>query len=892
MKKIISLNILLFVLIIGMSITSEASISLPTGKDNFQEGQEFNVNEAQLYYKSEIYDIDSVIDLSIILNLNNEILDYDLECNGFEVVNNVLIAKDIITFSVKYNGTEEKPYLNFILYLRNNVSLSKSLYGFLKQDKIFISRSSFHAAEQIYLDDLQERNIDEYERIRSEGMPCYDPTKPTNPIKLPSASLLASNPDTYVQGTFRWYDNDGNIHPLQFNRVELWDKEPIGETLMAYTYTDEKGYYRFEFNNADHFIEFENGGYDVFVRLLPMGENTRVYRGNGKSYQQDLGYWFDIPTGTTHYVSATYYMEEDSEREGPEFWANYDYEFAQALQVSQAAIFASKYVKEMNGKNIASASIRYPHNESSTGCFYSGSNKTIYIRNHEESQTLKSYASWDVIMHEYGHHVQSAFSIENSPGYYHVLGWRMGDHYKHHISGFPNSATNFERSCTECASAKGKVKESDCKLQGNRLAWGEGWPTYFAVVAQQYFSEKLTNINTVGDSKYTAYNGPDYSLTDGENEEEHFRNGDDCEVTVQSILYEMYDNSSDDIARDSLALGHKVMWDMTTGSKAKTFQEFDTYFRANYTDKTKLKYYGRILGHYNLAPSTPIASNISSFSPIFSWSWNPSDPSRYFNNTRYALNFYDYNCNLIGQSHSVSSTSLSPSDDLWTQVINSGYMFYVSVTRYEDNFPTSSYEGEWHSYQRPSAIQMSLSGKYTRELTTGDCYWFVFTAPQNATFIFETSGSTDTYGELFSQMVSGRISEGRITYNDDGGEGNNFKITYSMNKGNVVYLRVRGYNWDRTGEFILSISSPNHVHEFTYSYSSLNNLFHIARCCCGQTIQESHYFMTEKMGQRCKYCKYYTEGPIITPGELLNFIDNKNNVFLDEKRKAKFYDKG
>lgn len=872
MKKLASLIILLFVLVIEMNMSSEASISLPTGKDNFQEGREFNVNEAQLYYESEIYDIDSVIDLSIILNLNNEILDYNLQCNGFEVVKDVLITENKITFSVKYILSEEKPYLEFSLNLIDNIDLNLSLFGYIKENKLFFSRTSFKEAEAVYLYYLQQNDMEKYERIKSEEMVCNDPIKPSTLMKSPSTSFLASNPDTYVQGTFSWIDDNGNTHPLQFNRVELWDKEPIGETLIAYTYTDEKGFYRFEFNNADNFIELENGGYDVFVRLLPMGENTRVYRGNGSSYQEDLGFYENIPTGTTHNISKEYNVKGDS--------------FSQALQVSQAAIFASKYVKEMNGKNIASASIRYPHNESSTGCFYSGSNKTIYIRNHEESQTLKSYASWDVIMHEYGHHVQSAFSIENSPGYYHVLGWRMGDHYKHHISGFPNSATNFERSCTECASAKGKVKESDCKLQGNRLAWGEGWPTYFAVVAQQYFSEKLTNINTVGDSKYTAYNGPDYSLTDGENEEEHFRNGDDCEVTVQSILYEMYDNSSDDIARDSLALGHKVMWDMTTGSKAKTFQEFDTYFRANYSDTTKLKYYGRILGHYNLAPSTPIASNISSFSPIFSWSWNPSDPSRYFNDTRYALNFYDYNCNLIGQSHSASSTSLSPSDDLWTQVINSGYMFYVSVTRYEDNFPTSSYEGEWHSYQRPSAIQMSLSGKYTRELTPGDCYWFVFTAPQNATFIFETSGSTDTYGELFSQMVSGRISEGRITYNDDGGEGNNFKITYSMNKGNVVYLRVRGYNWDRTGEFILSISSPNHVHEFTYSYSSLNNLFHIARCCCGETIQESHYFMTEKMGQRCKYCKYYTEGPIITPGELLNFIDNKNNVFLDEKKKS------
>ena len=109
---------------------------------------EFNVNEAQLYFESEIHDVNSVIDLSIILDLSNEILDYDLECNGFEVVKDVIVTKDIITFSVKYITNEEKPHLNFTLNLTRNVNLSKSLYGFLKEDKIFISRSSFHAAEK------------------------------------------------------------------------------------------------------------------------------------------------------------------------------------------------------------------------------------------------------------------------------------------------------------------------------------------------------------------------------------------------------------------------------------------------------------------------------------------------------------------------------------------------------------------------------------------------------------------------------------------------------------------------------------------------------------------------------------------------------------------------
>lgn len=869
MLKIKGLFIVIITILFGISIFSEATISNPPEKDNYKDIQSFNTNEAQIFFDSEIYSTNSIIDLVIFLDLNEEVLDFNMKCTGFEIVKDILPMKDKISFSVQFNKKEEKPHIEITLYLSNETSLNLSLYGFIKEDKLFISRSSFYAAEEVYLFYLQQNDIEKYESVRSKEMVCHDPIKPSNLLEYPSISLMSSNPDTYVQGTFSWFDDDGNSHPLQFNRIELWDKEPIGETMLAVTYTDVNGFYRFGFNNADDFTDFENGGYDIFVRLIPMCENTRVYKGNGSSYQEDLGYYENIPTGTEYEISKTYYMVKDTEKKPEDFWVKYDFEFAQALQISQAAIFAAKYVKEMSGRNIASASIRYPHNESLTGCFYNRNDSTIYLINSNDNKNLKSYAAWDTIMHEYGHHVQQEFEICNNPGGTHLFENRMGDHYKNHFT-----SGVFHVYC-ECSWRD--FSENECKLQGNRIAWGEGWPTYFSIVAQQYFSANLINIKTVGDSKYTDYKGTNYSLTNS------FRLGDDCELTVQSILYEMYDNSHDDVDQDALGLGHRVMWNMTTGSKAKTFQEFDLYFRANYNDKSRLKYYGRILGYYNLAPSLVTASPISTVSPTFSWSWNPSTPSIFFNDTSYELNFYDSNYNWIGKTERTASTSLSPGEDLWTRVINSGYMFHVSVTRYENNSPTSCYEGEWRSYSKPYATQMSLSDKYTKELASGECYWFVFSAPQNATYIFETTGSMDTYGELFSQMVSGRTNDCLITSDDDSGEGNNFKITYLMNKGDVVYLRVRGYNWDRAGEFTLSMSSLDHVHQYNCSYTYLNDMYHIASCSCGKSIQEGHYYQSERLGKRCKYCKHYTENPVISPEPLLNILSTENIAFLDKK---------
>lgn len=884
MKKMTSLIILLLIAILGMSITSEASISHSTEEDPILETHEFYVNKAQLYFESEIYDMNSIIDLSINLNLSNEISDYDLECIGFEVVKDIIVTTDKITFSVRYIEDEEKPYLNFLLNLTDNVHLSMSVYGYLKKDKLFISRSSFKEAENVYLDYLQENDIDEYERIRSEKMPCHDPIKPSNLMNLPSSSLLTSNPDTYVEGNLIWYDDydkeKTNPHPLQFNLVELWDKNPLVDTLMASTYTDENGFYHFEFHNADSFLDFENGGYDVFVRVLPMGENTGVYKDNKKSYQQDLGYWPDIPTGTTHNVSNEFFMKEVP-NENIE-WDKYDFTFSQALQISQAVIFASKYVKEMNGENINSVSVRYPHigeQAEKESTFYKYGEATIYLEQPKESQSIKTYAAWDAIMHEYGHHVQWELSCANNPGATHWIETRMGDHYMHHFHGFPfsSNSSSDESKCSSCVVAIGRIQESECKLQGNRIAWAEGWATYFGVVAQQYFADNLCNIRTVGDSNYEDFKNNFVSLR------EFHKKGEDNEATIQSILYEMYDDSNNDFFRDSLALGHKVMWDLTTGVKVETFQEFDTYFRANCTDKNQIIDYGRILGHYSLAPSAPAAITISTVSSTFYWDWRPSDPSKYFNDTEFELNFYDYNYNLIGKSSKASDTRIAPSEDLWKQVINSGYMFFVSVTRYEGNSPVSSYEGEWESFSRPSASPMSLSSQYTGKLGTVECYWFSFKAPQTATFVFETTGSTDTYGELFPQMVIGRTSEGRITFDDDSGEGTNFKISYSMNKGNVVYLRVIGFNWSQGGEFTLSISSPDHVHEYTYSYTSKNDKYHMSICSCGTSIQESHSFYADKLGNRCKYCGYFVKGLVPVPFPTTGFKNPNYVAFLEKK---------
>ncbi len=81
---------------------------------------------------------------------------------------------------------------------------------------------------------------------------------------------------------------------------------------------------------------------------------------------------------------------------------------------------------------------------------------------------------------------------------------------------------------------------------------------------------------------------------------------------------------------------------------------------------------------------------------------------------------------------------------------------------------------------------------------------FYFRAPQDATYIFETTGNQDTYGVL---STDGEII---IDQDDDSGDGNNFKLSYEMLAGSIVMLGVKQYNNNAIPGYTLVIREHNH----------------------------------------------------------------------------------
>ncbi len=251
-------------------------------------------------------------------------------------------------------------------------------------------------------------------------------------------------------------------------------------------------------------------------------------------------------------------------------------ETGRAFQVSQAAISASKFVSVVDNRAISPVTIKYPHNENEAGCFYREYEKTIYVVGNRlndnvqiDGKVLRSYASWDVIQHEFFHHVQSEFDIEDNHG-----GWHGSDnmyvHYLLHIK----SPSNEE--CEKCIDSEGKFdcitpKESLVKEYAIKLTYAEAAASVLSGISQDYFvntTAKLdSNIKTVGDMKYTSYNGSaiNYEMVTESS-------GEVGESSSIAVLWDIFDSYSETF--DAVSLGYQKIWNAIIKNNNKTLSEF------------------------------------------------------------------------------------------------------------------------------------------------------------------------------------------------------------------------------------------------------------------------------------------------------------------------------
>lgn len=102
------------------------------------------------------------------------------------------------------------------------------------------------------------------------------------------------------------------------------------------------------------------------------------------------------------------------------------------------------------------------------------------------------------------------------------------------------------------------------------------------------------------------------------------------------------------------------------------------------------------------------------------------------------------------------------------------------------------------NYNSVTFNSLSLNEADSGYISQGGEYWYKFTVPECVNYRFYTTGSVDTYGELYQGSTL-------IVSNDDSGDGNNFSVSYTLTEGAVYKLKVRGYSSSTTGSYSVRV---------------------------------------------------------------------------------------
>jgi hypothetical protein len=244
-----------------------------------------------------------------------------------------------------------------------------------------------------------------------------------------------------------------------------------------------------------------------------------------------------------------------------------------AFSVLDAVLGARQYVSKLSNIDLPAIPIEFPT-----------SGSVSYFQNNQLHILLGDRWDWDVVMHEYGHYVSKSFVFDDSPGGVHYLDENISDRLP--------------------------------KDSAVRLAWGEGWPTFFAIMAQREMNMAAFGIPYVGDATYSDTEDASIDIDLSSNGDGSL--GEDNEVSIMRLLYQSVTDAAD------TRVSPVDLWQEMVTSRPR-------YLSATYTAMTSKLATGGVLAIGSLAtkhriapgPELPgISSALADSPPQFSWAAN------------------------------------------------------------------------------------------------------------------------------------------------------------------------------------------------------------------------------------------------------------------------------
>jgi Quinohemoprotein amine dehydrogenase, alpha subunit domain III len=386
--------------------------------------------------------------------------------------------------------------------------------------------------------------------------PALLPDKGLQPLPSPAAVNLT------VQGKVEWTDRTGGRHGLPLATVEIRDSDLVGSDLVATVQTDMAGNYSAAVNHDDGLLQ---GNPDIFVRVLARSPAAEIKPDGlfASTYRLESPVQDEVADGSTLTLNLTAGNAADSET---------------AFSVHHALVVIGGYAGGLAGVMPSRVEVRFPTNED-TSQFKGG--KLHILRDDRWD--------WDVIHHEYGHYFMSIHKFEDNPG---------GNH------GFNDNL----------AQTRGS------KSVGIRLAWGEGWPTFFGTAGQSVTGASSLGVPDVGDTRYQDTEDATTNL----NLETSQGVGEDNEVSVMAALWDLFDSASD--GEDNLSFSDRRLFNLVKVAGAKTVGAAWEAIAAAQDTRNKTLV-GAVLGQSNIAPelaapADKIKVSAGGTPPTFEWQKN------------------------------------------------------------------------------------------------------------------------------------------------------------------------------------------------------------------------------------------------------------------------------
>lgn len=627
-------------------------------------------------------------------------------------------------------------------------------------------------------------------------------------LVLPSDVANAeSSTNVNISGVVTWVDKDGRTHNASDVTVEiLVDLQDYYMTLPAATVvTNTEGRYNVSISNE--ILPGDATVVNVRMRVSSVGGNINVV-------DRSLNTYSITKTVVTNYVPQTA-LTLNFCIDAREYTDSADVLKAKAFRVHQALDLGARYVEAKKGSKLDSINAIYPTAKTSS-CY---DNENIHIEDTDVDE-------WDVIIHEYGHYVGEYYNIKTP---------NIGD--EHGIG-----------ECNNLTRGKG---------EGMPLTWNEGWATYFSISAQLEMNAASLNIDHVGDLYYTDidYAKPEWTINVSLESPDvsEFQFGESNEIALAAVLFDLADsgNAND----ENIELGFGFLWNFINDTQCKTLPAFlDALFLQGNLSGAQKREINRILTMYDIAPE-PISPNdnvnsrIYSAAPTFEWYKNGGVPphqeggvySNDYANNLFVLEFYNDDYELIYTTPQVQGDpgqgrcSYALSNAEWATLLNlaDGVVHWTVKAWQTTEFTTGPYSSEYRTLNVPKIHTLSEQAPVQSEgISVLGCDWYKFVAPADGKYAFLTTGTSDTYGELFEMVPFGDSSITCLENgsDDNSGDGNNFRIEYTLQKDSVVYLRIRGNSWRAVGSYVAQVVTV-HQHVFTYRYIDAN--YHRLKCDCG-----------------------------------------------------------